>query len=32
MACAGHPETDGVPDATKRSLRARPCVANVACG
>lgn len=27
MACAGYPETDGVPEATNRSSRARPCAA-----
>ena len=32
MACAGYPVTDGVPEATNRSSRARPCVVSLACG
>ena len=32
MTCAGYPETDGVPDATRCSSRARPCVVSLACG
>jgi len=32
MACAGYPETDGVPEATNRSSNARPCVVSLACG
>ena len=32
MACAGYPETDSVPVATRCSSRARPCVVSLACG